>query len=131
MDKTRDLANERIVTFDQFWLHYLREHGRPATRALHFTGILAALLAMIAIVMLNLAWQWLLALPAVIYAFAFSGHYLSEHNHPTTYKHPVWSLISFFRMFRYWLTGRLPAELKRAGVPVGPDARNTARNARR
>lgn len=108
--------HNQMTTFDQFWLHYLREHGRPATRALHFLGVIVATVAGLAIYFLNLPPYLLLALPVIVYAFAFSGHYLAEKNHPTTYRHPVWSVISFFRMFRYWVTGRLSGELERAGV---------------
>jgi hypothetical protein len=33
---------ERIDTYRQFWAHYLRQHARPATHALHYAATSAA-----------------------------------------------------------------------------------------
>lgn len=108
--------SNQITTFDQFWLHYLREHAAVQTRVLHFSGLILALAGATLLVMLNAPLYAFLGVPIVPYALAWSGHFFYEHNQPTTFRHPMWSFISYFRMFRYWLMGKLPGELKRAGI---------------
>lgn len=109
-----------IVTYEQFWLHYLSEHARPGTRALHFLGTAAGLLLVAGSVALG-AW-WLLPAGVVAgYLFAWIGHLAIERNRPATFGHPLWSLASDFRMLFLWTAGRLEPELRRAGVtPCGP-----------
>jgi hypothetical protein len=109
------LMTDKLTTYSAFWPHYLREHARPATRALHFAGTACGLVLLIAAGVTGLAW---LVLPAVVsgYAFAWLAHLLIEKNRPATFTYPLWSLISDFRMFFLWLTGRLGPELRKAGV---------------
>jgi hypothetical protein len=106
-------------SFDGFWLFYLREHSRPRTRMLHYIG--TALVLLIAAAAAATANWWLLALmPVAGYGFAWSAHMRVEQNRPATFTHPLWSLVSDFRMFFLWLTGRLGPELRRAGVDEDP-----------
>lgn len=107
--------SERIKTYAEFWPYYLGEHARPATRRLHYLGTGLAIACLIAAVVLAEPW---LVLAAVVsgYAFAWAGHAFVERNRPATFTHPVWSLVSDVRMFGLWVTGRLDAELDRAGV---------------
>ena len=105
----------RIASFDDFWPYYLREHSRPATRALHYIG--TSLVVAVAIyALLTAAWLLLLAIPLVGYFFAWVGHFGIEKNRPATFNYPLWSLGADFKMWWMWLTGQLGAELRRAGV---------------
>src|ERR1700674_3033979 len=104
-----------MQTFDEFLLFYLKEHKNPATRARLFTGTsLSVLIAVWALA----SRRPLLLVAAVIcgYAFAWAGHFFVEHNRPATFKHPLWSLRADFKMLAFALSGRLAAELQRAGV---------------
>ena len=106
---------KRKASYAEFWPFYLAEHGKSSTRNLHFLGTgLALTFLVLALVLWN---PWLL-LAAVVsgYFFAWIGHFFVENNRPATFTHPLWSLISDFRMFFVWITGRLPAELEKADV---------------
>ena len=114
-----------IRSYTEFWPHYLREHSRPACRAVHFVGTGAAL-ALLAALLIGGA-LWLLPLVLIAgYGPAWFGHFFVEHNRPTTFRHPFWSLFSDFRMFFMFLAGRLDRELAAAGVPVDRSERSTA-----
>src|SRR6266853_2329580 len=104
-----------VQTFAEFWPYYLREHSRPATRALHFVGTTLSLLLVLSAIALR---RPALVLAALVcgYAFAWVGHFFVEHNRPATFKYPLWSFRADFKMWALALTGRLGAELQRAGV---------------
>ncbi|GGD45001.1 DUF962 domain-containing protein [Erythrobacter arachoides] len=102
-------------TFAEFWPHYLREHARPTTRALHYIGT-ALVIAVALIAVVSGSWWLLLAMPLAGYFFAWIAHFTVERNRPATFTYPLWSLAADFRMFAFWITGRLGPELERAGV---------------
>jgi hypothetical protein len=103
------------MTYPEFWRRYLAAHADPRTRWLHYVGTGLAMGALAAAAAQR-DWRWLLAAPAAGYAPAWFGHLVFERNRPETFGHPGWSLISDFRMLGLFLSGRLGAELRGAGV---------------
>ena len=104
-----------IDSYGDFWRFYLAEHRDPRNRWLHVlgTGLGFAFLA----AAIRLA-DWRLAVLAVAvgYGCAWAGHFFVERNRPATFRYPLWSLASDFRMFGLAATGRLGAELGRQGL---------------
>ena len=114
-DAATDTPRPRLLTYRAFWPHYLREHARPQTRAIHLVGTAIATSCIAALAVTGQVW---FALGALIggYGPAWIGHFFIEKNRPATFSYPLWSLISDYRMAWMWLTGRLEQELARAGV---------------
>jgi hypothetical protein len=106
---------ERIATYEEFWPHYLREHANPTTRLVHTAGTVAGFVILLWGLLVGPLWLVLAAL-VVGYGAAWGSHMLVERNRPATFRYPLWSLGSDLRMAWLLLTGRLDAELRRAGV---------------
>jgi len=103
------------VTYGDFWLRYLRTHRDPRTRAVHYAGTVLSFACLIAAVVL-LDWRFLILAPIVGYSAAWASHFGIEHNKPETFGHPLWSLVSDYRMCALFFAGRLRPHLQRAGI---------------
>lgn len=96
----------RFASFREFYPYYLEQHRSCASRRLHVSGsVLAVLIAVVAL--LSARWAWLLAAPAAGYLPAWIGHYFFEGNSPATFRYPLYSLRGDFVMLREVLTGRM------------------------
>lgn len=126
MDQGQDAmvqSEPRITNYRDFWPFYLGEHAQPGTRAIHFAGTIVSTLLFLAAIVRGDAWFALAALFAG-YGPAWVAHFFVEKNRPATFRYPLWSLVSDYRMTWTWLTGRLENELKRAKVQARPRRRD-------
>jgi hypothetical protein len=98
---------ERFSSFAEFYPLYLAEHATPACRRLHFVGSTLVIASVAAAIATRDAW-WLAGAPVCGYGFAWIGHFAFEHNHPATFRHPLYSLIGDWVMYRDMLQRRIP-----------------------
>ncbi|RNL90733.1 DUF962 domain-containing protein [Sinomicrobium pectinilyticum] len=96
---------ERIKSFPEFYRFYLTEHRNKTSRILHFTGTFLVFVLVVVFIATGGGWEWLLV-PVVGYGFAWIGHAFFEKNKPATFKYPLWSLISDFKLFFEILGGK-------------------------
>jgi hypothetical protein len=47
------------------------------------------------------------------YAFAWFAHFVIEKNKPASFRYPLWSFISDFKMMWYMILGRMDGEVRR------------------
>lgn len=102
-----------MTNYGEFWLFYVREHSRPMTRILHFIGTSLGLVLLAWLVWRGMWYYFPLSL-AVGYAFAWFAHFVIEKNRPATFKYPLWSFISDYKMMWCMITGRMDREIERA-----------------
>jgi hypothetical protein len=101
-----------ITSYSEFWDFYIHEHSKPATRLLHFVGTSLGLALLVWFVASG-GWYYFPLFLIVGYAFAWFAHFVVEKNRPATFKYPLWSFISDFKMMWYMLTGRMGREVER------------------
>ena len=106
----------RITTYREFWPFYLRQHAHPETRYWHIVGTGAGTALLVAAI---ISFSPALLFGAILagYGPAWAAHFFLEKNRPATFRYPVWSLISDYRMAIAWLNGELAGELEKAGIP--------------
>ena len=104
---------DKIKTYQDFWPHYLREHSHPACRGVHYLGTTVALGFLAAAIVLGDPRLGGAALFSG-YFFAWIGHFFIEKNRPATFTYPGWSLVSDFKMYFLFVTGRLGPHLDHA-----------------
>ena len=106
------MSDDDFRSFEEFWPYYLREHSKVGTRALHFAGTTAAMVAAAAGVVLRRP-ALLIAAPVVGYGMSWIGHFFIEKNRPATFKYPLWSFQGDMKMWGMIAKGTLDAEIER------------------
>jgi len=102
-----------IASYDEFWPFYVREHSNPLTRLLHFAGTSLGLLLLVWFIWRGTWYYFPLSL-VVGYTFAWFAHFVIEKNRPATFKYPLWSFVSDYKMMWCMITGRMGQEIERA-----------------
>ena len=97
---------KRFNSFAEFYPYYLSEHSNSTCRRLHFIGTTLVIL-ILTLTIGRGAWMLLWALPLAGYSFAWVGHFFFEKNRPATFKHPLYSFIGDWVMFKDILTGKI------------------------
>lgn len=98
---------KRFDRFADFYPFYLQEHRDSTCRRLHFIGTSLVILVL-AFAVLSASWTLLWVLPLAGYTFAWVGHFFFEKNRPATFKHPFYSLLGDFVMYKDMLRGKVP-----------------------
>ena len=101
-----------IDNYRDFWDFYVQEHSQPLTRFLHFVGTTLGLLLLACLIWRGM-WYYFPLSFVVGYAFAWFAHFVIEKNRPATFKYPLWSFISDYKMMWFMLTGRMAREVER------------------
>ena len=90
---------DHFASFAEFYPYYLSEHRNTVSRRLHFVGSLGVIAT----------GDWL-GLPAAVfcgYGFAWVGHFFFEKNRPATFRHPLYSLMGDWVMFKDICVGKI------------------------
>jgi hypothetical protein len=95
-----------FTNFAQFYLFYLGEHRNLTSRRLHFIGSLGVI-GCVAMALATGDWLWLPAAIVCGYGFAWVGHFFFEKNRPATFRHPIYSLMGDWVMFKDICTGKI------------------------
>ena len=98
--------SQKFSSFTEFYPYYLSEHQNKTCKRLHFIGSTLILL-IAAFVLITQHWVFLWLLPVFGYGFAWCGHFFFEHNRPATFKHPLYSLLGDWVMFKDIVVGKI------------------------
>ena len=102
----KDMVKTEKVSEQPFYDFYLNEHQNMACRRLHFAGSSFGLLGLAKSVKTGSAKPLLKGIAAG-YACAWVGHFFFEKNKPASFKFPLKSFASDFRMYGDVLRGNL------------------------
>ncbi|MDF2416801.1 DUF962 domain-containing protein [Acinetobacter beijerinckii] len=96
----------RIKDYNDFYRFYLTEHRSIASRRLHVSGSTLGLYFWSKAIRQRKAKYLAYGLLSG-YACAWVGHFFFEHNKPASFKQPLYSFISDWRMLSDVVRGRL------------------------
>lgn len=101
------------TSFSEFYKMYLCEHSHPFNRLLHHIGTLMFLLFLLLAFWTHIFFLLFIGI-GLGYGFAWLGHFKIEKNTPTTFRAPIYSLLSDFRMLYDFFTFQLDQKVQEA-----------------
>ncbi len=104
--KSTDVISIDNVTKSNFYDFYLNEHQNVICRRLHFAGSSFGLLGLATAIKTGKPAPLFKGIVAG-YACAWVGHFFFEKNKPATFKYPMQSFASDFRMYGDVLRGNV------------------------
>ena len=105
------------TNFTEFWDFYVFEHSQPLTRGLHFVGTTLGV-ALAVFFVARGQWYFFPVFFVCGYGFAWFAHFVIEKNKPASFRFPLWSFISDFKMIGYMITRRMGDEVARVADDV-------------
>ena len=98
--------SRRFPSFSEFYPYYLSEHANRVSRRLHFAGS-CGVLVLVGVAIAKGDARWLAVALACGYGCAWIGHFFFERNRPATFRHPLYSFLGDWVMFRDILLGKV------------------------
>lgn len=95
-----------IRNYGEFYRFYLTEHSNVMSRRLHALGSIAGLYGIYKTIKTGRK-RYLLKGIVTGYACAWVGHFLFEKNKPASFKQPLYSFVSDWRMLSDVCRGRV------------------------
>lgn len=103
---TATMKTMPIKNYAEFYRFYLTEHQDLNCRRLHFVGSSLGLVA-ISMAIKKRQKRYLAYGILAGYACAWLGHFGFEKNKPASFKQPIYSFISDWRMYYHIVTGQI------------------------
>ncbi len=101
-----------IRNYHEFYRFYLTEHRNIMSRRLHVAGSSTGLL-LLGVSLVKSKKRYLPLALLAGYACAWVGHFMFEKNKPASFKQPLYSFISDWRMFADVVRGNLSLKDRR------------------
>ena len=106
------MADKEFASYQEFWDFYVIEHSQPMTRYFHFVGTLLGLV-MLAWFLRSGSYLYIPLCFVVGYGFSWFSHFFIEKNRPASFKYPLWSFVSDYKMIFLMLTAKMDREVER------------------
>jgi hypothetical protein len=106
------VTKQEYKTLSEFRPFYVGEHRKRLTRRLHFIGT-SCIFIWLSAAIIRREPRLLILSVVTPYFYAWIGHFLVEKNRPATFKYPVKSLLSDFKMYGLMCLGKMDAELEK------------------